>query len=100
MTACELVKPNSPHPNYSASLGEEAIQKLDKLRFSSGPLSTAYIRANLQKSMQVNAGVFRIEKTLKDGCNKIDESLEMFNKVGIKDRVRYLLTKSKPIIFY
>lgn len=43
--------------------------------------------------MQTNAGVFRIEKTLKDGCNKIDESLQMFNKIGIHDRVfKYYLS--------
>jgi succinate dehydrogenase/fumarate reductase flavoprotein subunit len=41
----------------------------------------------MQNSMQINAGVFRIEKTLKVGVQKIDETLEMFNRVGIKDRV-------------
>jgi len=41
----------------------------------------------MQKNMQINAGVFRIEKTLKEGCRQIDEALDMFNKVGIKDRV-------------
>ena len=41
----------------------------------------------MQKTMQTNAGVYRIEKTLSDGCVQIDEALDMYNNVGIKDRV-------------
>jgi succinate dehydrogenase (ubiquinone) flavoprotein subunit len=89
-TAVEMVKPNTPHPTYRANLGEEVIQKIDRLRYSTGSLSTAHIRTTLQQSMQINAGVYRIEKTLKKGCENIDETLDMFSKVGIKDRVRIL----------
>jgi succinate dehydrogenase (ubiquinone) flavoprotein subunit len=41
----------------------------------------------MQRTMQKNAGVFRIDKTLQEGCERIDEALQMFNNVGIKDRV-------------
>ncbi len=44
-----------------ANAGEDTIQRLDKLRHSSGPLSVAQIRLNLQKTMQADAAVFRTQ---------------------------------------
>jgi len=86
-TVASIVKPNSPHPVYSNSLGEEVIQKIDRIRFSKGELSTAHIRNNMQRIMQNHAAVFRVEKSLQEGCQKIDVALGMYDRVGISDRV-------------
>lgn len=40
----------------------------------------------MQKNMQRNAAVYRIEKTLKEGCDRMDEVYQMYNDVGITDR--------------
>ena len=40
--------------------GQNIIAKLDKLRFSTGPYSTAKIRNEMQLAMQNYAAVFRI----------------------------------------
>lgn len=85
-TVASIVKPNSPHPVYSNSLGEEVIQKIDRIRFSKGELSTAHIRNNMQRIMQNHAAVFRVEKSLQEGCQKIDVALGMYDRVGISDR--------------
>ena len=86
-TTKELLKPNTPHKEYSKSLGENAIAKIDKIRFSKGDLSTAKIRNYLQVAMQNHAAVFRIEKSLQEGCKKVTEALSMYDSIGISDRV-------------
>ena len=40
----------------------------------------------MQKNMQRNAAVYRIEKTLKEGCDKIDEVYQMYKDVKINDK--------------
>jgi succinate dehydrogenase (ubiquinone) flavoprotein subunit len=87
-TTNELLKPNTPHKEYSRSLGENAIAKIDKIRFSKGSLSTAKVRNYLQTSMQNHAAVFRIEKSLQEGCKKVKEAMQMYNDIGITDRVK------------
>jgi succinate dehydrogenase/fumarate reductase flavoprotein subunit len=86
-TATELVTKNQKHKNYSRDLGENAIQKIDKIRFSKGNLPTAKIRGHLQVAMQNHAAVFRIEKSMQEGCKKVDQALAMYEDIGISDRV-------------
>jgi succinate dehydrogenase (ubiquinone) flavoprotein subunit len=85
-TTKEILKPNTKHKNYSKDLGHEAIEKIDRIRFSKGELSTAKIRTNLQNTMQNHAAVFRIEKLLKEGVTKVNEALKMYDHIGITDR--------------
>jgi succinate dehydrogenase/fumarate reductase flavoprotein subunit len=85
-TTKEILKPNTPHKNYSRSLGEESIAKIDQIRFSKGDLSTAKIRTYLQTTMQNHAAVFRIEKSMQEGIKKVDEALAMYSRIGITDR--------------
>ena len=40
----------------------------------------------MQKNMQRNAAVYRIEKTLKEGCDTIDEVYQQFHDVKINDK--------------
>ena len=40
----------------------------------------------MQKNMSRNAAVFRIEKTLQEGCDKIDEVYQMYHDVKINDK--------------
>jgi len=90
MTTKELLKPNTPHKSYSKELGQEAISKVDKIRYSKGKYPTSKVRSYLQNSMQNHAAVFRIEKSMRDGIKKVDEALKMYNEVGITDRVNIL----------
>lgn len=55
----ETLKPGTPHKPMKDDLGKESIAELDKIRNSSGPLSTAKIRLDMQKTMQTEAAVFR-----------------------------------------
>lgn len=55
----ETLKPGTPHKPMKDDLGKESIDELDKIRNASGPLSTAQIRNNMQRTMQTDAAVFR-----------------------------------------
>jgi succinate dehydrogenase/fumarate reductase flavoprotein subunit len=40
----------------------------------------------MQKNMQRNAAVYRIQKTLEEGCKKMDEVYESYHDVKIADK--------------
>ncbi|OCF38237.1 succinate dehydrogenase [ubiquinone] flavoprotein subunit 1, mitochondrial [Kwoniella heveanensis CBS 569] len=82
----ETLKPNTPHKPMKDDLGKESIANLDKIRNASGPLSTAQIRLNMQKTMQTDAAVFRTQQSLDEGVAKMTEVYKSYDQVGIKDR--------------
>ena len=49
-------------------------------------MDTAKIRKNMQRHMQRNAAVYRTEKTLKEGCDLIDEVYDSYKEVRITDK--------------
>ena len=51
--AGEEMKPGAPQAELPTGAGDATIARLDKLRNSSGSLSTAEIRGNMQRTMQV-----------------------------------------------
>lgn len=59
---------------------------IEHLRTKKGEFETAKIRKEMQKNMQRNAAVYRIEKTLQEGCDKIDEVYQKFHDVKINDK--------------
>ena len=82
----DTTTPGKPHQPMKDDLGKESIDELDKIRNSSGPLSTATIRLNMQKTMQTDAAVFRTQSTLDEGVQKMNDVYKSYEKVGIKDR--------------
>ena len=51
------MKPGDAQPELPKGAGEATIARLDKLRNSSGPLSTFAIRRNMQRTMQVGTAL-------------------------------------------
>ncbi|MFT6105847.1 MAG: succinate dehydrogenase / fumarate reductase flavoprotein subunit [Rickettsiales bacterium] len=84
--AGKVIEPNSAHEELAEDAGKEAIQRLDKIRNSSGKYGTAEIRLEMQKAMQKHAAVFRNEDILSDGKNKMHEIYQSFDEIGISDR--------------
>lgn len=85
-TTAELVKPNSPPVHIPQNAGEKTIQRLDKIRYSNGPIPTAALRTELQRLMQKYAPVYRNSEDLLIGKGKIDEVMKKYKDVGISDR--------------
>jgi len=82
----ETMKPGEAHKPISNSATDLTITQFDQLRHSKGPISPAELRLKMQKIMQNDAGVFRTEKTLKDGCKNIHGASAQLKDVGITDR--------------
>jgi len=85
-TTAELVKPNSPKIELPKNAGEQTLNRLEWVRNSKGPIPTADLRMNMQRTMQQYAPVYRNAEDLKIGCTKIMEVMKQYKDVGIKDR--------------
>jgi len=82
----EIIKPETPHKDLPASVLDKALERFDGLRNAKGSLPTAKIRAEMQRTMQSDAAVFRTGESLKEGCEKISKVRESFKDVGVSDR--------------
>ncbi len=82
----EIVKPGAPHKDLPASVLDKALGRFDGLRNAKGSQPTAKIRAEMQRTMQSDAAVFRTGESLKEGCEKISKVRESFKDVGVSDR--------------
>ncbi|MEM7190892.1 MAG: succinate dehydrogenase flavoprotein subunit [Pseudomonadota bacterium] len=84
--AGELVDPKSPNPDLNPVSVDKAMSRFDQLRHAKGAVSTAQIRANLQKAMQDDAAVFRTSESLKQGCERVSTVDATFDDVSVQDR--------------
>jgi len=82
----DTVSVNQKHTSLPAEASDKIISKFDKIRFADGGKPTAEIRNEMQLIMQNHAGVFRTEKTLKKGIEKLATTLESFNGVSVSDK--------------
>ncbi|KAI5119083.1 hypothetical protein M0805_004856 [Coniferiporia weirii] len=82
----DTLTPGKPHKKIDENAGMQSIEFLDKIRTSEGPISTAQLRLDMQRAMQSDAAVFRTEKTLAEGVDKVTQIYKDFDKIGIKDR--------------
>jgi len=82
----ELIKHDEAQPDLPKNAGEEAIARFDRLRYSTGKFRPAQIRGEMQRAMQTHAAVFRIEKSLQQGCTKLSDIYQQYHDIGIDDR--------------
>jgi len=85
-TTKELYKPGQTQPELPKNAGEVSIARIEYLRTKNGSLETAKIRKEMQRNMQRNAAVYRTEKTLQEGCDKIDSIYQTYKDVKINDK--------------
>ncbi len=81
-----IAKPGAPLPKVPANLGEESIANYDRLRNANGSVTTAELRMNMQKAMQLYAGVFRTQATLDKGVALLNEIGASFKDVKVTDK--------------
>ncbi|MDR6935511.1 MULTISPECIES: succinate dehydrogenase flavoprotein subunit [unclassified Luteibacter] len=82
----ELIKPGTAHKDLPANALDKILGRFDALRYADGTKPTAQIRAEMQKTMQSDAAVFRTGETLKEGSQKISEVYSTFKDVKVTDR--------------
>lgn len=82
----ELLRPNTPHNPLKESDGEEAVSRLDRLRYAKGKRKVSEIRLDMQRTMQSHCGVFRNAAHLTQGQEKMGDIVDSFQDVQLSDR--------------
>ncbi len=82
----ETMKPNQSHKTLSKEIVDGLIGEFDRIRHADGSSSTAEIRDRMQRTMQEDAAVFRTDKTLAEGLDKIRAVNAAFDDVKVSDR--------------
>lgn len=82
----ETIKQSQPHKVLPSDSCDKALGLLDKLRHADGSTPTAVIRDRMQRTMQSDASVFRMSKTLQEGCEKMNEIFALFDDIKVSDR--------------
>ncbi len=82
----EMVRAGSTHRPLAKDAGDVALSRLDRLRHAQGSRPTAEIRLEMQKTMQLDAAVFRTGASLEEGIGKLARTFESFAEVCVTDR--------------
>lgn len=82
----ELIKPGMPHKPLATDATDKALSRFDKIRHANGSRATAEIRLDMQTTMQSKAAVFRTEKTLREGMQRMGEVAASFEDVKVGDK--------------
>jgi succinate dehydrogenase (ubiquinone) flavoprotein subunit len=72
LTTKNTYKPGQTQPELPKNAGESSIAKIESLLHGKGTIPVAKVRREMQRNMQRNAAVYRIQKTLQDGCDKME----------------------------
>jgi succinate dehydrogenase / fumarate reductase flavoprotein subunit len=82
----ETIERGQSQPELPKGAGDEAIARLDRLRFAEGGTPTAALRGKMQRVMQNNCAVFRNADVLEEGRGLIQEVWEGMNDIHVTDR--------------
>ncbi|MFO0389811.1 MAG: succinate dehydrogenase flavoprotein subunit [Alphaproteobacteria bacterium] len=82
--AAEVIKPGTPHGVPVSA--DYALARFDAIRNANGSLRTAEIRRNMQRTMQNHAAVFRDQKVLSEGAEKMSQVWQSFDQLSVADR--------------
>jgi succinate dehydrogenase / fumarate reductase flavoprotein subunit len=84
--AGQIVDPEAPNPALNRASVDKAIARFDGLRHAKGTVSTAELRLEMQKTMQSDAAVFRTDRTLAEGVEKMYAVASKMDDIRVTDR--------------
>jgi succinate dehydrogenase flavoprotein subunit len=84
--AGEVVDPSTPNAPINEASVEKAMARFDRLRNADGGTPTAELRLTMQRTMQEDAAVFRTDKSLKEGCEKMAKVAAQMDDIKVFDR--------------
>ncbi len=82
----ETIESGQSQSDLPQGAGEEAVDRLDRLRFAEGSTPTAELRSRMQHAMQHNCAVFRNAQVLQEGCQLIQNVWEGAADIRVTDR--------------
>ncbi|MBC7950968.1 MAG: succinate dehydrogenase flavoprotein subunit, partial [Rhodospirillaceae bacterium] len=83
LRAGATLKPGTAHKPLPKDAGDASVARFDRLRNANGSLHTSEIRLGMQKTMQMDAAVFRTSKTLAEGCEKLGQVASTLSQIKI-----------------
>ncbi|MBT8417553.1 MAG: succinate dehydrogenase flavoprotein subunit [Silicimonas sp.] len=84
--AAEVVDPDSANPTLNKASIDQALDRFDNLRHADGDVPTADLRLEMQRAMQADAAVFRTDKTLAEGVDKMYSVAAKMENIKVTDR--------------
>ena len=84
--AGEVVNPKEPNRPLNEASVEKAVARFDALRNAAGDIGTAELRLTMQRTMQADAAVFRTDKTLAEGVEKMKAVADQMARIHVTDR--------------
>jgi succinate dehydrogenase / fumarate reductase flavoprotein subunit len=82
----EVINRDALQEKLPKDAGELALTRLDKFRHAEGGSPTAEIRLEMQRTMQSDCGVFRNDRTLAEGVERVDKVFARMADVRVSDR--------------
>jgi succinate dehydrogenase / fumarate reductase, flavoprotein subunit len=84
--AGEVVNPKSAAAPVNTAEVDRALSRFDDLRHAKGAVPTADLRLDMQRTMQSDAAVFRTDKTLAEGVEKMTAIAGKMADLKVTDR--------------
>ncbi|RFU12687.1 succinate dehydrogenase flavoprotein subunit [Rhodobacteraceae bacterium W635] len=84
--AGEVVDPEEANPTLNQASVDKAIGRFDGMRYANGAVPTAELRDEMQRTMQQDAAVFRTDKTLAEGLEKMVGVAGKMSDIKVTDR--------------
>jgi len=84
--AGEIVDPKESNRPLNEASVEASMERFDRLRHADGQIPTADLRDKMQRAMQKDAAVFRIQETLENGCKTMTDIWKEMKDVKVTDR--------------
>ncbi len=83
--AGKVVDAEAPNPVLNQASVDSAFDRFDNLRNAKGGAPTAELRLEMQRTMQADAAVFRTDKTLKEGVEKMTAIAAKIDDLHVTD---------------
>src|SRR6056297_145663 len=84
--AGEVVDREASNPTLNQASVDACFDRFDGLRHAKGTVGTAELRLEMQKAMQADAAVFRTDKTLGEGVEKMTAIAGKMDDLSVTDR--------------
>src|SRR5690606_40249889 len=93
----ELLKPGAKQDELPKDSADFALTRLDHFRHARGGSPTAAIRTEMQRTMQAHCAVFRTDKVLAEGIDKLAAVYQRMQDISVTDIGRASVGKeSRP----
>jgi len=84
--AAEVVDPKARNEPVNTAAVDAIFERFDRFRYADGSITTSDLRLDMQRTMQADAAVFRTDKTLAEGVEKMKAIAAKMSDIKVTDR--------------